>query len=80
MQRRTFLKSLAAGAAASAWRPNISEAALPKAKITKISIYEPPNLNRLFNQSNFVVTMETDAGITGIGEGGTRDKIGRAHV
>ena len=50
-------------------------AALPKAKITKISIYEPPNLNSLFNQSNMVVLVETDANITGIGEGGSRDTI-----
>ena len=53
----------------------VSEAALPKAKITKVNIYEPPNPNRLFNQSNMVVTVETDAGITGIGEGGARDTL-----
>ena len=33
----------------------------------------PPNPNPLFNQSDMVVTVETDAGITGIGEGGTPD-------
>jgi L-alanine-DL-glutamate epimerase-like enolase superfamily enzyme len=52
-----------------------SEAALPKAKITKVNIYDPPNPNRLFNQSNMVVTVETDAGITGVGEGGARDTL-----
>src|SRR5881394_1258789 len=75
MQRRSFLKSLAAGAGACVARPKISEAALPKAKITKVNIYDPPNPNRLFNQSNMVVTVETDAGITGIGEGGARDTL-----
>lgn len=75
MQRRKFLKSLAAGAAAAALRPAISSAALPPMKITKVSIYDVPNPNRLFNQSNMLVTVETDAGITGIGEGGARDTL-----
>ena len=34
--------------------------------------YPPPNPNPLFNQSDVVVTIETDAGITGIGEGGSK--------
>ncbi|MBZ5583888.1 MAG: mandelate racemase/muconate lactonizing enzyme family protein [Acidobacteriia bacterium] len=75
MQRRTFLKSLAAAPAAClAWPPR-AEAALPKAKITRVRIYRPPNLNQLFNQSNMVATVETDAGITGIGEGGAKDTL-----
>jgi L-alanine-DL-glutamate epimerase-like enolase superfamily enzyme len=69
------MKTLAAGAGACLTRPKISEAALPKAKITKVNIYEPPNPNRLFNQSNMLVTVETDAGLTGIGEGGARDTL-----
>ena len=48
---------------------------LPKAKITRVRIYRPPDLNPLFNQSNMVVTVETDIGITGIGEGGTKDTL-----
>ena len=75
MRRRSFLKSLAVGAGAGLVRPRISHAVLPKAKITKVNIYEPPNVNRLFNQSNMVVTVETDAGLTGIGEGGARDTL-----
>ena len=43
---------------------------LPRGKITRVRIYEPPNLNPLFNQSNMLCTVETDIGITGIGEGG----------
>ena len=51
------------------------QAALPKMKITRVRVYEPPNPNPLFNQSDLVVTVETDAGITGIGEGGSRDLL-----
>ncbi|MCC7176215.1 MAG: mandelate racemase/muconate lactonizing enzyme family protein [Bryobacterales bacterium] len=75
MFRRAFLKSLAAAPAAGLIQPRRLDAALPKAKITKVNIYEPPNVNRLFNQSNMLVTVETDAGITGIGEGGSRDTL-----
>ncbi len=44
-------------------------------KITRICIYQPRKLNRTFNQSDMVVTVETDSGLTGIGEGGTRDTL-----
>jgi L-alanine-DL-glutamate epimerase-like enolase superfamily enzyme len=44
-------------------------------KITRVRAYAPPNLNQLFNQSDMVVTVETDAGVTGIGEGGAKDTI-----
>ncbi len=75
MFRRSFLKSLAVAPAAGLIRPLRLDAALPKARITKVNIYEPPNVNRLVNQSNMVVTVETDIGITGVGEGGTRDML-----
>jgi galactonate dehydratase len=48
---------------------------LPKAKSTRVKIFRPPNFNPLFNQSNMVVTVETDIGITGIGEGGSKDTL-----
>jgi L-alanine-DL-glutamate epimerase-like enolase superfamily enzyme len=70
MQRRTFLKSLAAGTAGG-----LFAAPLPKAKITRVRTYQPPNLNRTINQSNMLVAVETDIGITGIGEGGTKDLL-----
>ena len=73
MHRRSFLKSLAAAPAAILTRP--AEGALPKAKITRVRIYEPPNLNQLFNQSTMICTVETDIGITGIGEGGSKDTL-----
>ena len=75
MFRRSFLKSLAAAPVAGLAWPRRLDAALPKAKITKVNIYEPPNVNRLFNQSNMLVTVETDIGITGVGEGGSKDTL-----
>jgi L-alanine-DL-glutamate epimerase-like enolase superfamily enzyme len=75
MFRRSFLKTLAVAAPAGLVRPKLAEAALPKAKITRVKIYEPPNLNRLFNQSTMICTVETDIGITGIGEGGSKDTL-----
>jgi galactonate dehydratase len=75
MFRRSFLKSLAVAAPAAFVRPTPAEAALPKAKITRVRIFEPPNLNKLFNQSTMICTVETDIGITGIGEGGSKDTL-----
>jgi len=75
MNRRTFLKTLAAAQAAVLLRPRDADASLPKAKITRVRIYRPPNLNPLFNQSNMVVTVETDIGLTGIGDGGAKDTL-----
>ena len=74
MHRRTFLKSIALAASATAL-PRFAAAALPKAKITRVRIYQPNNFNPTFNQSNMVVTVETDAGLTGVGEGGSKDTL-----
>jgi L-alanine-DL-glutamate epimerase-like enolase superfamily enzyme len=68
LNRRSFLKSLALA-------PVAAQAALPKMKITRVRAYAPPNPNPLFNQSDAVVTIETDAGITGIGEGGSKEML-----
>jgi galactonate dehydratase len=70
MNRRNFLKTLAAGSAAP-----LLHASLPGMKITRVRAYSPPHPNPLFNQSDLVVTVETDAGITGIGEGGSKDML-----
>jgi L-alanine-DL-glutamate epimerase-like enolase superfamily enzyme len=75
MDRRAFLQSLAVVSAASLARIPVARAALPKLKITRIRAYSVPNPNPLFAQSNTVVTIETDAGITGIGEGGFPDTL-----
>jgi hypothetical protein len=49
------------------------------AKITPIRIFFPPNYDRngaqAFPQSNMVVLVDTDAGITGIGQGGSPDTV-----
>ncbi len=71
MQRRSFLKQAALGAATA----TLSHAALPKIKITRVRIYKPTQFNPTFNQSNMVVTVETDAGLIGVGEGGTKDLL-----
>jgi L-alanine-DL-glutamate epimerase-like enolase superfamily enzyme len=75
MERRSFLQALAAAHALAALRPPRAAADLPKAKVTRVRIYKPPELNPLFNQSNMVVTVETDIGITGVGEGGAKDTL-----
>jgi hypothetical protein len=74
MNRRAFFKSMCATAATTRFA-KVARAALPKMKITRVRAYRPPNPNPLFNQSDVVVTVETDAGITGIGEGGSKDTI-----
>src|SRR5450755_468682 len=75
MDRRSLLKSIGAAAGvAAAGVPRLA-AAIPKTKITRVRMYAPPERNALFNQSNMVVTVETDAGITGIGEGGSKDML-----
>lgn len=65
---------MAAAAAGTALLPRV-QAALPKIKITRVRAYQTAAPNPLFNQSDMVVTIETDAGITGIGEGGSKDLL-----
>jgi len=73
--RREFLTSLAKTSALALAFGKIATAAIPKMKITRVRAYTPPNPNPLFNQSDVVVTIETDAGITGIGEGGSKQML-----
>jgi L-alanine-DL-glutamate epimerase-like enolase superfamily enzyme len=75
MNRRTFVKSLAATSIAGITGLGRAQASVPKTKITRVRVYAPPNPNPLFNQSDLVVTVETDAGIIGIGEGGSKDML-----
>lgn len=80
MHRRDFVKYVGATALAAALtKSHIALAALPKMKVTRIRAYAPPksffSVNQIFNQSYNVVTVETDAGITGIGEGGSKDLL-----
>jgi L-alanine-DL-glutamate epimerase-like enolase superfamily enzyme len=72
--RRRFLKSVAAASVAAVEVP-LAHAAVPKMKITRVRAFATPEPNPLFNQSDTVVLVETDAGVTGIGEGGVRDTL-----
>ena len=77
MQRRHFLKSTALGSAAlfSGLPLHKSEAA-SNLKITKIRYYAAPGYTKpLFNQARGIVEVETDGGLIGIGEGGSKDMI-----
>jgi len=78
MNRRALFKSLAigvGGVGAGLIRPARVDAALPQARITRVKCWTHPSMNRSFNQSSMLVTVETDIGITGIGEGGSKDLI-----
>ena len=75
MDRRHFLQSLCKTSALAVGLANSASAVLPKMKITRVRAYLPPNPNPLFNQSDVVVTIETDAGLTGIGEGGSKQML-----
>jgi galactonate dehydratase len=77
MKRRHFLKSASLGSAAVlAGVPLYQSEAASKLKITKIRYYAAPGYNKpLFNQARGIVEVETDGGIIGIGEGGSKDMI-----
>jgi len=75
MRRRAFLQTALTGLGAGLARPQAAPAALPKMKITRVRYYQVPSPRPIFNQSRNVVVVETDAGITGIGEGGTKDTV-----
>ena len=75
MRRRSFLRTLAAASAGGMLGVPRALAAVPKMKITRVRAYLPPKLNPSVDQSNMVVTIETDAGVTGVGEGGGKDLI-----
>jgi L-alanine-DL-glutamate epimerase-like enolase superfamily enzyme len=72
--RREFFKSAAAASVALAGA-NRAQAAQSKMKITRVRAYLPPEPNPLFNQSDVVLIVETDAGVTGIGEGGSKEML-----
>jgi galactonate dehydratase len=75
MNRREFLATLAQVPAALFLPALSARGAMPKMRITRIRAYAPPHPNPLFNQADTVVTVETDAGVTGIGEGGFNDTL-----
>ncbi|CAN5365407.1 galactonate dehydratase [soil metagenome] len=83
MQRRNFLRSTLLGSTAlltgipgAKANTNTVKALPSKLKITKIRYYAAPGYTKpLFNQARGIVEIETDGGIIGIGEGGSKDTI-----
>ena len=77
MKRRSFLQYASLGGAAGlvGATPLAIAATPPSLKITRIRFYLNPLSSVLFNQSSHIVTIETDQGITGVGEGGSKDAI-----
>jgi L-alanine-DL-glutamate epimerase-like enolase superfamily enzyme len=77
VQRRNFIKTAVVGSVtALAGFPVLRAEAASKMKITKIRYYSAPGYTKpLFNQARGIVEIETDGGIIGIGEGGSRDMI-----
>ena len=74
MKRRSVLKSSLVGLGAALGSQR-AQAALPKMKITRVRYYRSPNQRPIFNQSYNVIVVETDQGISGIGEGGSKDTV-----
>lgn len=65
----------ATASAGTAWRSPAAAPAPGPLKITRVRFYHNPKSPLHFNQSMHIVTVETDAGITGIGEGGSPDTV-----
>jgi L-alanine-DL-glutamate epimerase-like enolase superfamily enzyme len=75
MNRRSFLGTSGAGALLSLAPEGRASVAVTPMKITRIRYYRDPGSRPIYNQSSHIVTVETDQGIAGIGEGGTKDSI-----
>jgi L-alanine-DL-glutamate epimerase-like enolase superfamily enzyme len=85
VQRRKFLKSASLASSALVLgfpllkvqaAPGSGTATSSAMKIKKIRYYSAPGYNKpLFNQARGIVEIETDSGITGLGEGGSKDMI-----
>jgi L-alanine-DL-glutamate epimerase-like enolase superfamily enzyme len=78
MKRRAFLQVAGwGGAAGLAGVPPLAKAGAATApmRITRIRFYLNPSSGPTFNQSFHIVTIETDQGITGVGEGGSKDTV-----
>ena len=79
MDRRTLMTGMLGTAAAALWTPPDAFAlGLPKDKIKRVRYYKTPtdaagrpNVHQpTFNQSTNIVTIETEGGLIGVGEGG----------
>lgn len=75
MRRRSFLQSTLLGSGAAMLGTSTLTAEPPRMKITRVRYYQSPNQRPTFNQSTNIVVVETDQGITGLGEGSSKDTI-----
>jgi galactonate dehydratase len=78
MDRRRFVKSAVLGASALTAIVENTISAPSDIKITKVRVYNPTGTSGTsgwLNHSAIIVTIETNAGITGVGQGGTKDMI-----
>jgi galactonate dehydratase len=78
MERRRFLKSAVAGVSALSGLAGKTGSATSDMKITRVRVYNPTGTTGTsgwLNHSAIIVTVETDSGLTGIGQGGTQDMI-----
>ena len=84
MERRNFLQSALMGSGMlmggfsglKAMPGGFVQSATSNLKIKKIRYYAAPGYTKpLFNQARGIVEIETDGGIIGIGEGGTKDMV-----
>src|SRR6201996_7969532 len=85
MDRRQLMTGVAGLAATALWTPPSAHAlGLPKDKIKRIRYYKTPtdaagraNVHQpTFNQSTNIVTIETESGLMGVGEGGEPSTMG----
>ena len=78
MNRRCFLKNALMALPATAFGASLADALaipVPKMKVKRVRFYESPLSRPMANQSFNIVTVETDTGLIGIGEGGSRDLV-----
>lgn len=80
MRRRSFLQAVGLGGPAAFVTPVATIVSAPPAaksgmKITRVRFYHNPRSPQHYNQSFHIVTVETDQGITGVGEGGSSETI-----
>jgi len=75
MKRRSLLKSSLLGLGAALAPKPRARADVPNMKVTRVRYYHVASSRPIFNQTSHIVTVETDQGITGIGEGGSKDMI-----
>src|ERR687888_829355 len=75
----TGLAARTSGQAPAATAAARAAGSFAPAKVTRIRLFYPQNYDRngpqAFPQSNMVVLVDTDAGITGVGQGGSPDTV-----